>query len=334
MNKMTFRETLVLSEARREDLKYTDKVVKNKVDRVIVELSGSDSATMTKLAGRFERLEKALKTMATKRDELKDQLKEKVTDLFNSDDVIYTRVVETTSFSMTLSKLVKSSEQDPKVVVNYEKIAEELAKLIPAELQAQVEAVTKMYTEVSIAADKAPALRVKSKVDESLNEGILDMIKGMAAKVTKWVKSMATWAVGYDRKLATLKQKAGITTVTEAVAKGVRGKAAKPDFLAADDSPMGQLEKLPQPIGINGGSYTYWVDVTKTPLKFVASDGSIIDKAKKLEDIAKWMDKWSAKIWLEFLKGDEDLENLRGEGIIRSKKGGGDQQDHERHMRG
>lgn len=215
MNKMTFRETLVLSEARREDLKYTDKVVKNKVDRVIVELSGSDSATMTKLAGRFERLEKALKTMATKRDELKDQLKEKVTDLFNSDDVIYTRVVETTSFTMTLSKLVKSSEQDPKVVVNYEKIAEELAKLIPAELQAQVEAVTKMYTEVSIAADKAPALRVKSKVDESLNEGILDMIKGMAAKVAKWVKGMATWAVGYDRKLNALKQKAGVTAVTE-----------------------------------------------------------------------------------------------------------------------
>jgi hypothetical protein len=74
-----------------------------------------------------------------------------------------------------------------------------------------------------------------------------------------------------------------------------------------DYSPAGQLARLPQPIGINGGSYTYWVDVTKAPMKFIASDGSEIDKAKSLEDIARWMDKWAAEIWLEFLAGAEGL---------------------------
>jgi len=99
-----------------------------------------------------------------------------------------------------------------------------------------------------------------------------------------------------------------------------------------DDSPLGQLKRLPQPIGVNGGSYTYWVDVTKSPLKFTASDGSEIDKAKTLEDIARWMEKWAAEIWLEFLDGKEDLEMLRDENIIRIKKGRTDQQDHEENM--
>lgn len=100
-----------------------------------------------------------------------------------------------------------------------------------------------------------------------------------------------------------------------------------------DNSPLAQLQRLPQPIGVNGGSYTYWVDVTKTPLKFTASDGSEIDKAKTLEDIAKWMAKWAADLWFEFLRGEESLELLQDEGIVKAKRGRGDQQEHEAGMR-
>lgn len=107
-----------------------------------------------------------------------------------------------------------------------------------------------------------------------------------------------------------------------------RKKAAKVDY-----SPLGQLKELPQPIGINGGSYTYWVDVTKTPLEFVASDGSELgDKCRTLEGIADWMEKWAAEIWLEFLNEDASLDALRGENIVRIKKGRTDQQDHESGM--
>ena len=166
-DKITFKQTIVLAEARREDLKYSEKVVKNKVDRVTVELEGNDSGIMTKLAARWARLDKAIRTMSTKRDEVHEKLKSGVTDLFNAEDVVLTRVVETASFVMTLSKLVKSSDQDSKVVVNYQAIAEDLAKLIPEELQPQVDAIVKLYTEVKIAAEKAPALRVKEKVDEA-----------------------------------------------------------------------------------------------------------------------------------------------------------------------
>lgn len=208
MEKLSFKETIVLAEARRSDLKYTEKAVKNKLDRVTVELSGSDSGAMTKLASRFDRLDKAIKKMGEKRTELNDQLKSKVADLFNAEDVVLTRVVETASFAMTLSKLVKGSEQDPKTVIDYEKIAMALAELIPDELQSKVDEIVKMYTEISIAADRSPSLRVKSKVDESLNEGVIDMLKAITAKIAKVVRSFAAWAVKYDRKLAALKLQA------------------------------------------------------------------------------------------------------------------------------
>lgn len=204
--KTTFKETIILSEARNPDLTYSEKVVKNKIDRVTVELAGNPSGVMSRLTSRYDRLDKAIKTMSVKRNEMNEQIKENVTGLFDAEDIVLTRVVETVSFTLTLSKLVKSSEQNPKVVVDYEAIAKELAKLIPEELQTQVEAITKMYTEVSIAADKSPALRIKNKNDK-LDEGLIDSIKGLATKIVKWAKSTASWAVGYDKKLANLKKK-------------------------------------------------------------------------------------------------------------------------------
>lgn len=106
-------------------------------------------------------------------------------------------------------------------------------------------------------------------------------------------------------------------------------REAKKKYTSAP-TPLKQLQALPQPIGINGGSYTYWVDVTKTPLEFVASDGSELgDECRTLEDISKWMEKWTAEIWKEFLDGEESLDFLREEGIVRLKKGRTDQRDHE-----
>ena len=126
MSKTTFKEVIVLSEARDPDLKYTEKVVKNKIDRIIVELSGNPSGVMSRLTSRYDRLDKAIKTMSVKRNEMNEQIKDTVTELFNAEDIVLTRVVETVSFTLTLSKLVKASEQNPKTVVDYESIAKDL----------------------------------------------------------------------------------------------------------------------------------------------------------------------------------------------------------------
>lgn len=109
-------------------------------------------------------------------------------------------------------------------------------------------------------------------------------------------------------------------------------EARKPK-VEKDYSPLGQLKELPQPITINGGSYAYTVDVTKTPLKFTASDGESVDKAKTLEDLAKWLDRWAAKLWLEFLKGEESIDTLMAEDVIRFGVASRSQRGHEAKMR-
>lgn len=199
----TFKNHLII-EGRREDLTYLNKVVKNKIDRVTVELSGSDSGSMTRLAARYDRLSKAIDAMSKKKDELNVSLKDKVTELFDAEDEVLTRVVETVQFTMTLSKRVKVEDQEPKKVVNYEKIAEELAKLIPDELQAQVQAITEAYTETKIAAEKAPALRVVGKVNEDALSQVRAFFATLGQKLTKFIQGVRQWGTGYDAKLRTL----------------------------------------------------------------------------------------------------------------------------------
>jgi hypothetical protein len=205
---LTLTEHMLIKEAdenrkRRDDLTYTEKEVKKQVDRVIVELNGNESGVLTKLASRYDRLNKAIKVMGEKKNELNADIKEKVEDLFAAEDVVLTRVIETCSFTLTVSK---RSKQEDKVTIDYEAIAMELAKLIPDELQAKVDEIVAAYTSIKKQEDKSPALAVKAKV----NEGLGDLAKSLVALVKKAVKSIASWAKKYDRKLAALKKQAHV----------------------------------------------------------------------------------------------------------------------------
>lgn len=196
-----------VTEARDKDLKYTEKVVKNKIDRVTVELNSHQSGAMSALTHRYDRLDRAIKEMTIRRNDMNEKIKDKVTDLFDAEDIVLTRVVETVSFTLTLSKLVKAAEQKDKVTVDYESIARELAKLIPDDLQKAVQEITDRYTEVTLAADKSPALRIKNKNDDKLTEDVLSSLKRYMDSVSKWIAGMLKWADKYDGKLDTLKAK-------------------------------------------------------------------------------------------------------------------------------
>ncbi len=202
-NNLTLKEHILISEAdeerkRRTDLTYTEKEVAKKIDRVIVELTGSESGVLTKLASRYDRLNKAIKVMGEKKDELNADIKARVEDLFAAEDVVLTRVIDTVSFTMTVSKTAKQAD---KVTVDFKAIAEELAKLIPDELQAKVDEIVKAYTVTVAQQDKSPALSVKAKVTESL---LSDLGASVATAIKKAIKSVASWAKKYDKKLAVL----------------------------------------------------------------------------------------------------------------------------------
>lgn len=209
MMKLTLKETMVLDEARKQDVAYTEKKAKNAIVKVTAELQGHDASVMSQLARRFDRLKVAIERMSEKRDELKGNLKERVTDLFNAEDAILTRVVDTASFSLTLAK--QSTEKTPKTVVDWEGIAKELSALIPAELEERVKEVHAAYTKINIMDPPEPGFKVTNKAAKeaaknvSVEESIADIWDKLKKAMSKLVKSVASWSVSYDKKLAKLK---------------------------------------------------------------------------------------------------------------------------------
>lgn len=200
MKHLTFKEHLLLSEERKEGVKYTEKQVKNVVDRVTATLAGSDAANMTKLANRFAQIDNRLKVLKEKHSELNDKIKGDVGDYFNAEDAVLTRVAETAQFTLTLAKEIKKADGQE---VDYNSIIAALSALVSAELQPRIDEIIQKYTKVIPAGEPIKKLSVKRK----LEEGVLDKLKELGAK---FLKSIMSWAGKYDTKLDALKRKAGV----------------------------------------------------------------------------------------------------------------------------
>lgn len=193
-------KVLDLFEARDKKLPYTEKRNKTTkaLERVTVELEGNKSGIMSKLTTRYSRLDKAAKLMQARRNDLNEEMKKEAAELFDAEDEIATRVVETISYTITLSKAERGADKPPKKTVNYEAIVKALEKMVP-ELTEKIKELTDQYTSIVEAADTPQALRVKSKLDE-----------GVFKKALAWVKAflndIKSWGNDYDTRLAALKK--------------------------------------------------------------------------------------------------------------------------------
>lgn len=197
MSHLTFKEHLFLYEARQAGVKYTEKQVKGALDRVTATLAGSDAANMTKLAKRYARLEASMAAMKEKHAELNTRLKDEVADLFEAEEVVLTRVVETAQFTLTMAKEIKKDDTQE---IDYASIVTALSALISDDLQPAVDRIVQKFTKVVPA---KPAIKRLSVSKEVVKEGILDTI-------ASFLKSMVSWAARYDSKLDRLKEKAGV----------------------------------------------------------------------------------------------------------------------------
>ena len=181
----------ILNEARKKKVTYTETEIKGKLDRVTATLEGADSKSFSLLAKKYIALDDAIKEMTEQRAKLNSEIKDKVVELFNTEDEVMTRVVETVSFTVQVAK-----QSGPGSTVDYANIIKDLIAMVP-DLQEKVEALTKTYTKATKARD--PALRV-----DSLKEGLISNVIGA---ISKMANEFRTWMFSYDKKLATLKDK-------------------------------------------------------------------------------------------------------------------------------
>lgn len=180
---MKFKE---ICEARLPDVEYqdTDK-------QAVAVLQSYKSQTYTKLAQKVERISVLESELKALKEEVKQETRENVTDLFDAEDAVRTRVVQTVSFILTLSKDPKATET-PK----YKDILEALTEHLTPELITVLEGLKKQMVTVT---QKSPSLKI-----EPIAEGVLG---NLFARIKEFVFK---WANKYDQKLAALKAQAGV----------------------------------------------------------------------------------------------------------------------------
>lgn len=200
-----------LHEARQPNLSYKEKHVKDMLDRVSVELSGNDSGAMSRLTTRYTRLDKSAKLLTERRNEVNAQMKEVIQRLFDAEDEVLTRIVDTCSYTIMLTKSENAATKSSTKKIDYASIVNELSQMVP-ELTEQIKALTAKYTELIPPKDTPAQLKVKIRADEGATadrallalgftkDSVIKLIHGLISAITTWTKS-------YDQRLAALKLK-------------------------------------------------------------------------------------------------------------------------------
>ena len=184
MNTNQFRHYINLIESRNPDFDYQDNE-----QQVIAVLKSYNSQVYTKLAQKVERIDQLEAEIKMLKEEVKHETRENIADLFDAEDVVRTRVVQTMSFILTLSK-------DPKATVSpkYKDILEELSAHLTPELIIVLENLKKQLVTVT---QKSPSLRI-----EPVDEGRLGDL------FARFKQKIFGWANRYDQKLSMLQQAA------------------------------------------------------------------------------------------------------------------------------
>jgi len=223
-----------VDEDRRSDLDYDDSG-----DRVVVKLKGRESETQTKINKIDARLAEKAKALARERQEATKAQKERFKELFDAADEAKTLVIETVSFSQTLSK----KSQTEKTKINYEKVLEELRKLKP-ELNAQLDALLEEFSEIK--QTEVPQ-KLLPPQPLPLKENVL---KAIVRRVMTFVARFKKWATGYRNKLDQIKEMVPSSLNEESVLSSwIEDLAYSP---AADNDQEGDVEMT---LG-NGRVYT------------------------------------------------------------------------------
>lgn len=192
----------LLVEERNKDWKYTEKRVKGALNKVILELEGSDSGAMSRLMTRYKRLDRQWKLMEERRNEVNRQVKDVADRIFDAEDALATRVIETVSYSVMLTKATPASEKEATKKVDYESAYAALARLVP-ELEAKAKEILEKYTELVPPKDTPAALKYTPKLDE----GVGTVVKGWLSKAKAFVKEFLGWGRSYDAKLDAFRRK-------------------------------------------------------------------------------------------------------------------------------
>ncbi len=166
-----------------------------KIEKAIVYLKGSKAKTASKMAKELLEAKQARESAVVKEEALKDKIKPFAEELFDIQDSVWTRVIDTTEVIISLSKA--SSREGFNSDLFLEKIMKKFPKLKQQFLE--------IAEECKFVSDVSSRVNVKLK-----NEGVGDIIKSTYDKiklqVTKFIDKIKANLDDYDRMIFELKQ--------------------------------------------------------------------------------------------------------------------------------
>jgi len=174
-------------------------------EKAIVTLTGAKSGVYTKYAREYQEIDNKLKELETLRDSLNTKVKSSIEELFDAEDAVYTRVVDTVSMLATLSKYVPPSQYQEEEF-DVAGFMAELTQTASEELLPIITAMKAKYTKIVEKQKKEVAPRLSIKAKESINEEneIYPDLKlwadGFSEKIDQRLSS-------FDAKISDMKQK-------------------------------------------------------------------------------------------------------------------------------
>lgn len=170
--------TKILTEARITDNPEVSYQLKGKsgaaekrgeFEKAIVTLSGSKSGVFTKFAKAYKEIDEKVKEVEALKDSLNEKVKNSVDELFDVEDAVYTRVVESVSMVATLSKYspeVTTQESD----FDAEEFVNELFQIASDDLLPVLNTLKQKYTKIIEKTKKEVPSRLTVKTQESVND--------------------------------------------------------------------------------------------------------------------------------------------------------------------
>jgi len=202
------------------EVSYSHNETKGEITKVIANLKGNYSGKFTKLGRTLNRISWLSEKLDQLTAQAKQETREHIAELFHAEDAVRTRVIDTVSFTLTMTK-----DPTPSKTVKYAKVLEELEEHLTPDLLAIMNALVEKHSSITT---KAPALIKRADkavaeegIDMDLNEGVWDGIKAFVAKFSAKIMS---WTKSYDAKLDKLKAMAqtneSMYEIPEAVVEG------------------------------------------------------------------------------------------------------------------
>lgn len=165
------------------------------IDKVIATLTKSKSAEFTKLAKKIQEAKELSDRVKKLEAEIKGEAREAISGLFKAEDEVYTRIVETASFSLKLTKV-----PEPTVTVKYASVIKELRTHLSNDLISILDNLEYKFRTVT---EKSAALSFSAK-NESINEESNDLFDKLKDYSDRYLDAVESKLLSFDTKLEEL----------------------------------------------------------------------------------------------------------------------------------